>query len=283
MKKKLVSLLLVLAMAATGLAGCAGNSAGTGDSAEQSGEAQGESQSVSTPPPSNFQEDLTSLRGNKTPDEEEIDKVNTTLNDTYLGDVFDTVIPNDYSAYPYKEDVTLDVWMPSNSILSSVCPDLNNQRVFKQLQELTGIKLNFIVPTLGEETTDFNLMIASGDLPDIIIDAKRYTGGIAAGVNEGAYLDLTDIVDEYMPNYSAWRNSDEERRKTTITDEGIVGGVYGLAPYNEWCWFGLLIKQEALDKTGLPVPETVDELHDFLVACKEAGYSQPLNYGSNYG
>ena len=123
------------------------------------------------PPPANFQEDLTSLRGNKTPDEEEIAKVNTTLNDTYLGDVFDTVIPNDYSAYPYKEDVTLDVWMPSTSILSSVCPDLNNQRVFKQLQELTGIKLNFIVPTLGEETTDFNLMIASGDLPDIIIDA----------------------------------------------------------------------------------------------------------------
>ena len=50
MKKKLVSLLLVLAMAANGLAGCAGNAAGTGDSAEQSGEAQGESQSVSTPP-----------------------------------------------------------------------------------------------------------------------------------------------------------------------------------------------------------------------------------------
>ena len=50
MKKKLVSLLLVLAMAATGLAGCAGNSAGTGDSAEQSGAAQGESQSVSPPP-----------------------------------------------------------------------------------------------------------------------------------------------------------------------------------------------------------------------------------------
>ena len=51
----------------------------------------------------------------------------------------------------------------------------------------------------------------------------------------------------------------------------MVGGVYGIAPYNEWCWFGLLIKQEALDKTGLPVPETIDELHDFLVACKEQG------------
>lgn len=51
MKKKLVSLLLVLAMATTGLAGCSGNAAGTGGSAEQSGEAQGESQTVTTPPP----------------------------------------------------------------------------------------------------------------------------------------------------------------------------------------------------------------------------------------
>lgn len=154
------------------------------------------------------QEDLSSLRGNKTPTEDEIQKVNTTLNDTYLGDVFEEVIPNDYSTYPYKEDVTLDIWMPSNSILASVCPDLNDQRVFKQVEELTGIKLNFIVPTLGEETTDFNLMIASGDLPDIIVDASRYTGGVMAGVNDGAYLDLTDLIDEYMPNYSAWRNSD---------------------------------------------------------------------------
>ncbi len=228
-------------------------------------------------------QDLVSLRGNTAPTEEEIALVNTSLNDTYLGDVFAEVIPNDYSAYPWKEEVTLDVWMANNSILSSVCPDLNDHRVFDQLEELTGIKLNFIVPALGEEGTGFNLMIASGELPDIIIGADRYTGGIAAGVQEGAYMDLTDIVDEYMPNYSAWRNSDEERRKTTITDEGVLGGVFGLAPYNEWCWFGLLIKQEALDTTGLPVPETVDELHDFLVACKEQGYSQPLNYGSTYG
>ena len=42
-------------------------------------------------------EDLTSLRGNTAPTQDEIDLVNTTLNDTYLGDVFDTVIPNDYS------------------------------------------------------------------------------------------------------------------------------------------------------------------------------------------
>ena len=284
MKGKFVSTFLALTMAASMLSAC-GNASSNASTPPAASEAETVQESVSESDsvPSSDAEDLTSLRGNTSPTSEETELVNTTLNDTYLGDVFDTTIPNDYSAYPFKEEVTLDIWMPSNSILASVCSDLNDQRVFNQVEELTGINLNFIVPTLGEESTDFNLMIASGELPDIIVDANRYTGGIAAGLNEGAYLDLTDIVDEYMPNYSAWRNSDEERRKTSMTDEGLLGAVYGEAPYNEWCWFGLLIKQEALDKTGLPVPETVDELHDFLVACKEAGYSQPLNYGSTYG
>lgn len=278
MKKKLVSLLLAVGFVCSVLPGCA-----KADTVPAETEPIGTSAGSSPSANGQEEESLGTLRGNKAPTEEEIRMVNTTLNDSYLGDVFEETIPSDYAAYPYKDDVTLDIWMPSNSILSSVCPDINDQRVFKQVEELTGIKLNFIVPTLGEESTDFNLMIASGDLPDIIIDAGRYTGGITAGISEGAYLDLTDLADKYMPNYSAWRNSDEERRKTTVSDEGIIGAVYGIAPYNEWCWFGLLIKQEALDKTGLPVPETVDELHDFLTACKEAGYSQPLNYGSTYG
>ena len=292
MKRKIVGLLLAVTMTIGMLAGCgstpeAPSSGAAADTEKADTEAAGSASEASSGSGEEAEgsgaEDLTALRGNTAPTEEEIQLVNTTLNDTYLGDVFSEVIPNNYSAYPWKEEVTLDVWMANNSILSSVCPDLNDHRVFNQLEELTGIKLNFIVPALGEETTEFNLMIASGELPDIIIGADRYVGGIAAGVNEGAYMDLTDVLDEYMPNYAAWRNSDEERRKTTITDEGVVGGVYGIAPYNEWCWFGLLIKQEALDKTGLPVPETIDELHDFLVACKEQGYDQPLNYGSTYG
>lgn len=201
MKKKLVSLLLACALVVSALPGCGNADTTASAEAETAGTDSGASgtESADNSAGTEGQEDLTSLRGNKTPTEDEIQKVNTTLNDTYLGDVFEEVIPNDYSAYPYKEDVTLDIWMPSNSILASVCPDLNDQRVFKQVEELTGIKLNFIVPTLGEETTDFNLMIASGDLPDIIVDASRYTGGVMAGVNDGAYLDLTDLIDEYMP------------------------------------------------------------------------------------
>ncbi len=280
--KKLVSCLLVVVLAFTMLAGC--NKSDTKDANKPGTEAtKAPAQDKNEDPAKPAEADplAAGIRGNTAPSEEEKAMVNDTLEDSYLGDVFDTVIPNDYSAYPM--DATLDIWMPSNSILASVCDDLNNQMVLDQMEKLTGIKVNFIVPPLGEEATNFNMMIASQELPDIIIDAGRYVGGIAAGVAEGAYLPLNDIIEEKMPNYSAWRNSDEERRVTSVLDNGTIGAVYGLAPYNEWCWFGMLIKQEALDKTGMAPPETIDEWHDFLVACKKAGYNEPLNYGSTYG
>ncbi|MGV2787325.1 extracellular solute-binding protein, partial [Clostridium perfringens] len=171
------------------------------------------------------------------------------------------------------------VWMPANSNI----PDMNNHLVQKQVEKLTGIKVNFITPPVGQEADAFTLMISSGELPDIIIDPGRYPGGFEAGVNDGAYLDLTDLMEEHAPNYTAWRNSDETRRKTTVTDDGRLLGFYGIAPYSEWIWFGTLIKQEALDKTGLPVPTTIDEWYEFLKKSKEVGYKAPLNYGSTYG
>ena len=132
MKKKLVSLLLACALVVSALPGCGNADTNASAEAETAGTDSGASgtESADNSAGTEGQEDLTSLRGNKTPTEDEIQKVNTTLNDTYLGDVFEEVIPNDYSAYPYKEDVTLDIWMPSNSILASVCPDLNEAQFY---------------------------------------------------------------------------------------------------------------------------------------------------------
>ncbi len=220
-----------------------------------------------------------SIRGNPAPSQEQIDQVNNSLNDTYLGDLFETTIPNNYSAYPYKKKTTLDIWIPANQNV----PDWNKHPSVIQMEKLTGIDVNFISPPIGQEADAFTLMISSGKLPDIIIEPGRYPGGFEAGVNDGAYVDLTDLMEKNAPNYSAWRNSDETRRKTTITDSGKLLGFYGIAPYPEWMWFGMLIKQEALDKTGLPVPNTIEEWHNFLLKAKEVGYSEPLNYGSTYG
>lgn len=278
--KRIVNLAIISMLIMLVLSACSGNSGGSnGGANKENGQSnEGNSkQAVNTEQA--FDDVSADIRGNKAPTQEQIDLVNATLNDTYLGDVFEEVIPSDYSAYPFKEEVVLDVWMPANSDI----PDMNAHAVQKQIEKLTGIKVNFITPPIGQEADSFTLMISSGDLPDIIIDPGRYPGGFEAGVNDGAYLDLTDLMEQHAPNYTAWRNSNEMRRKTTVTDDGRLLGFYGIAPYSEWMWFGMLIKQEALDKTGMDVPNTIEEWHAFLTKAKEVGYSEPLNYGSNYG
>jgi ABC-type glycerol-3-phosphate transport system substrate-binding protein len=283
---RMISLFLVLLMLTASFAGCSkGNKdedTSGNDVLVETGDKEGTSdEAEATEAP--VQDVSADIRGNTAPTQEQMDLVNNSLNDSYLGDVYTEVIPNDYSAYPFKEEVELEVWMPSNSILASVVPNLDDHPVFIKVEELTGINLKFITPPVGQEADNFTLMMASGELPDIIIDPGRYPGGVDAGVRDGAYIDLTDKMDEYAPNYSAWRNSDEMRRKTTVSDDGKLSAFHGIAPYSEWMWFGMLIKQEALDKTGLEVPNTVDEWHNFLTASKAAGYNEPLNYGSTYG
>jgi len=204
------------------------------------------------------------------------------VDDSYLGDRFAEKIPGFYSKYPAKGGQTLTIWQPLRGEVAGVDGDLNHHPSYVLAQKITGVTVNFISPPIGQEDDQFNIMIASGNLPDIIVDS-RYPGGYVAGVEDGLFIDLTDLLPEGAPNYWDFRNSDEQRRKNTLTDDGRVVAFYGLTPYSEWMWFGLLIKQEALDKTGLPVPETIDEWYAFLTAAKAAGYSEPLNYGSNYG
>ncbi|MBB3108833.1 ABC-type glycerol-3-phosphate transport system substrate-binding protein [Paenibacillus phyllosphaerae] len=279
MKKHLLNMLVVSALLGSTLAACSNNGNTEPEGGANAENNLSETNTNTEPEKTSFTDISTNIRGNTAPTQEQLDEVNNTLNDTYLGDLYEEVIPSDYSAYPYKEKVTLDVWLPADSNI----PDYNNQVVQQQVEKLTGIDVNFITPPVGQEADAFTLMISSGELPDIIMEPERYPGGLEAGLNDGAYIDLTDLMEKNAPNYTAWRNSNEMRRKTTVTDSGKLLGFYGIAPYSEWMWFGMLIKKEALEKTGMEVPQTIEEWHAFLLKCKEVGYAEPLNYGSTYG
>lgn len=192
-------------------------------------------------------------------------------------------LPSNYSNYPVEGKPTIKIWWPIDGFAAVATKDMNTHEVWQEWEKLTGVNAEFEHPPVGQESDQFNIMIASGELPDVIVQSARYKGGVTAGIDDGVYIDHTEIIDKFSPNYKQFRESDEDRRKTTVDDKGRVLGYYNLAPYSEWLWFGLLIKQEALDKTGLSVPQTVDEWYTFLKKCKELGYNQPLNYGSNYG
>ncbi len=137
---------------------------------------------------------------------------------------------------------------------------------------------SFETVSSADYQTNFNLMIASGKLADLIyVGASYYAEGVDAAIDDGYFLDLTDKVEEYMPNYNAIRTSDIQYELLSTTDSGRLGAVYELRQSKQGPWLGLWIRQDWLDDLGLDTPVTFDDYHEVLTAFKEEkGATAPL-------
>ncbi|MBD2846323.1 extracellular solute-binding protein [Paenibacillus sp. IB182496] len=137
---------------------------------------------------------------------------------------------------------------------------------FQKAAELTNIELK---GTASETSTNseemFNIMIASGDMPDIVAFNKKDTYN-ELGM-DGAFVPLNDLIEEHAPHIQAFlEERPDVRRFATAPD----GNIYFLnfVPDGEAAsgWF---IRQDWLDALQLDVPTTVDEYYAVLKAFRE--------------
>lgn len=153
--------------------------------------------------------------------------------------------------------------------------DPNEVKGIQKLEELTNVHINWNIVTSQEASEKFGLMLASGDSPDIIRGVNQYyPGGIEKGVEDGVLLDMTDLINEYMPNYQAARTSVPEVEKGTKTDSGRTPVIWTLASDDEevsleMVWAGLFLRQDWLNDLNMEAPVTIDQWHDTLTAFKE--------------
>ncbi len=166
------------------------------------------------------------------------------------------------------EKVTLTYWIefsPSQAIKS-----LNESEMYKELEKRTGVHIEFIHPAEGQAQEQFNIMINSNDMPDIIQDyGSAYPGGVDKAINDGAFIKLNDLIDKYAPNFKKLRESDKNIAQQTITDEGNIWGFPCIQTMDEPAWHGPEIRKDWLDELGLKIPTTIDEWHTALKAFKE--------------
>ena len=77
--------------------------------------------------------------------------------------------------------------------------DFDNMWFFQQIEEQTGVHVDFDVVKLSDWTNRVNLMFASGRYHDLILrgslDVEDY------GVTQHVILPLDDYLEEYMPTY----------------------------------------------------------------------------------
>ncbi len=117
--------------------------------------------------------------------------------------------------------ISLSYWGPLNANIVATIKDMNQNLVFQEMEKRTGVKLEFIYPTVGQETDNFNLRIASNDLPHIFSMPPNYKGGYQKAIADGVYLDLTPYYDKgLMPNIKYLRENNPDLNRDFIDDTG---------------------------------------------------------------
>ena len=159
----------------------------------------------------------------------------------------------------------------------------NDLPVIQELEKRTNVHVEWSMAGYADMMEKFGLLIASGDLPDLIYSGgmAEYQNGGQQGVEDGIYLDCTDLIKANMPHYQSLRTSTPDLERDTMTDEGRLICVYTLpsddeGPKRELDWMGLALRKDLLDSWGFALPETVEDWYHFLKKAKEEGYSAPL-------
>ena len=169
------------------------------------------------------------------------------------------------------EKITLTYWLDLGSTGASVMSSMDENMVMQKLQEITGIDLEFLHPAVGQANEQFNLLIASRDLPDIMeYGWNRYAGGVQKAVDDGHIIVLNDLLEANAPNYTAFFQESPDLAKQIATDDGMicVFAAYSISDYN--CQSGYMIRQDWLDELGLPMPKTIADWEETLLTLMDA-------------
>ena len=129
-------------------------------------------------------------------------------------------------SYPLFDDVTtFTLWTSNSPDLSEIISDLNEYLVFSQLEQATNVRWDATLVSFFSSDEQFQLMVASQDYTDVVCRAiDSYTGGTDQAIEEEFLINVSDLIDENMPNLLDWFDKYPELRKQMTTVEGNIGG-----------------------------------------------------------
>ncbi len=172
--------------------------------------------------------------------------------------------------YPIDFDGTLEIWMTFSGSAANHISSYEENESFKYAQEATGIDVSFIHPSSSAAAEEFNLMVVSGDMPDIVVNGLYNGSGATSAVNgveDGLFLDLTDYMPENSPVYWNYLNTNEEFYQDATNAEGRV---YYYTNYKnvtsdvEGSWDRFQVRKDWLEEIGLDTLYTVEDYETYF-------------------
>lgn len=179
-------------------------------------------------------------------------------------------------SYPLGSDLELVFWtdFDSNAFGSFGLNSYNDLQALDLVEEKTGVRYVFNEVSFFSASEQFNLMIASGDWPDVLKAGRYYTGGLGQALSDDVILDLTDMLMENAPDYyQALENANQVTKDSIRTDGRDLMMVSLFDTYiNDG---GAFARGDLLDGIGAQWPDTFDGYVDLLYQWKDA-------YGSSH-
>lgn len=179
----------------------------------------------------------------------------------------DTSVLNTDAAYPVvKQPLTLKMF----SVKAPIHGPWEQMPYFTEMEAKTGIRWEFDLASQDSAKERKGIVLASGDYPDVFFGTDLTDEELMNYGSQGALIDLTALIDAYMPNLKALLEANPALRALITSADGSI---YALPYYtcvprdvaNGKLW----INTEWLKAVGLEMPKTLDEYYEALKAFKE--------------
>ena len=185
------------------------------------------------------------------------------------------------SGYPIKTETTLKAWSYRGGSAIGQYSNPLEYPSLKNYMEKLGVNIEWTFATAGQEKQQFNLLLASDDLPDLMgwYWTTDTPGGVENAIRENYIASLDDLVDDYAPNFKKFLDNNPDIVRDFKTDEGHLYYVpsYVSSKSGGNASAGYIFRKDWLDELGLPLPETIDDWTKTLRLFKEKkGCEAPL-------
>lgn len=278
--KKTLTLILALAMLLAMFAGCSKTTAEPTTEPETTQEAEAPAQSETAEP-----EPEAEPEAEAGPEAEAEPEVAEPVEETSDGidlAAHKELVKSLTADFPIADGEELSVWLSyeTSSLQYVDGGEMNDIVCYEMLEELTGVHLDIVMVDMTTSSEKFNIMVASSDFTDLLPTSSYSTGGDAA-IDDEVVIDLTDLIDEYCPNFKTLLDSSSIIYDGCTTTEGRIAAFSRIkdgvtTPGNA----GAFMRRDWLEDLGMDVPATYDELEEVLLAFKtEKGATEPLMLG----
>lgn len=169
-----------------------------------------------------------------------------------------------------KEPITIKVF---SGKAATTADDWNDVPLLNKYEEMTNVKMEWNQVAIDGLAERRNLELAKGDdLPDLFYGAYIPNSDLFKYGQQGIFVPLNDLIDEYAPNIKKYLEEYPEVKKGITFPDGNIYSVPTL--HHPEAMTSLMedkpwINKDILDELGMDNPETTEEFYDYLKAATE--------------